>query len=45
MARVAMQSTQIRGYDAEDAPQITRLFYETVRSVNRTDYSEEQVEA
>lgn len=28
-----------------DAPAITRLFYETVRSVNRVDYSEQQVEA
>jgi putative acetyltransferase len=43
---VATESMKIRDYDAQDAPQITRLFYETVRSVNRADYySEEQVEA
>jgi putative acetyltransferase len=36
---------RIRGYEAGDACAIARLFYETVRSVNRADYSEEQVEA
>ena len=39
------ESTRIREYRAGDAPEIARLFYETVRSVNRADYSEEQVEA
>ena len=38
-------SVRIRGYEAGDAPEIVRLFYQTVRSVNRADYSEEQVEA
>ena len=45
MAGVAMESTRIRDYHAGDAPQVARLFYETVRSVNRADYSEEQVRA
>src|SRR5918993_4638541 len=45
MAAVATESVKIRDYDAEDAPQIVRLFYETVCSVNRADYSEEQVRA
>jgi putative acetyltransferase len=36
---------RIRAYEARDASAIARLFYETVRSVNRADYSEEQVEA
>ena len=35
----------IRDYKEKDAPEIVRLFYETVRSVNRSDYSKEQVEA
>ncbi len=39
------QTAGIRNYDAGDAPEIVRLFFETVRSVNRADYSEEQVEA
>ena len=38
-------NTKIRAYDAGDASGIVRLFYETVRSVNRADYSDEQVEA
>ncbi len=42
---MADRTTQIRDYRGEDAPEIARLFYETVRSVNRADYSEEQVEA
>ena len=52
----ADEKTKIRGADGGGnnagqglrrggRPAITRLFYETVRSVNRTDYSEEQVEA
>lgn len=36
---------EIRNYKEGDAYEIVRLFYETVRSVNRPDYSEEQVEA
>ena len=39
------ERTRIRDYDAGDAPEIARLFYETIRSVNRADYSEEQVRA
>ena len=39
------QVNRIRDYELADAPAIARLFYETVRSVNRADYSEEQVEA
>jgi hypothetical protein len=35
----------IRDYDRNDAFAITRLFYETVHSVNSKDYSEEQVRA
>src|SRR5918911_4500949 len=42
--RVA-ETTRIRDYQAGDAPEIARLFYETVRSVSRADYSDEQVEA
>ena len=36
---------RIRAYEADDASAIARLFYETVRSVNQADFSEEQVEA
>ncbi len=35
----------IRDYCRYDAPAITRLFYETVRLINRQDYSDEQVRA
>lgn len=42
---MVMQNRGIRTYEAGDAPEIVRLFFETVRSVNRADYSEEQVEA
>ena len=42
---LAEQAAKIRDYRAPDAPEIARLFYETVRSVNRADYSEEQVRA
>jgi putative acetyltransferase len=45
MTRMAAQTTQIRDYDVRDAPEIVRLFYETVHSVNRADYSDEQLEA
>ncbi|MDP9454801.1 MAG: GNAT family N-acetyltransferase [Actinobacteria bacterium] len=41
----AGQTARIRDYRASDAPELARLFYETVRSVNRADYSEEQVRA
>lgn len=36
---------RIRSYEKKDVYEIVRLFYETVRSVNRSDYSKEQVEA
>ena len=39
------ERTRIRDYDAGDALEIARLFYETIHSVNQADYSEEQVEA
>ena len=39
------QTTEIRDYRGGDAPEIARLFYGTVHSVNRADYSDEQVEA
>ena len=45
MAGMAAETTRIRYYEAGDALQIARLFYETVRSMNRADYSEEQVRA
>ena len=45
MVRMTAQTTRIRDYTAGDAPAIVRLFFDTVRSVNRADYSEEQVEA
>ena len=41
----AAQVNRIRDYEQADAPAIARLFYETVRAVNRADYSEEQVRA
>ena len=40
---MAAETTRIRNYEGGDVFQIVRLFYETVRSVNRADYSEEQV--
>ncbi len=36
---------RIRNYEARDALEIVRLFFKTVRSVNRAHYSKEQVEA
>jgi len=45
MIRTAVQNRGIRHYEAGDAPEIVRLFFETVRSVNRADYSDEQLEA
>lgn len=36
---------RIRHYEQGDAPEIARLFYEMVRSVNRAHYSEAQVAA
>ena len=45
MIRTAVQNRRIRDYEVGDAPEIVRLFFETVRSVNRADYSDEQLEA
>jgi putative acetyltransferase len=45
MIRTAVQNRGIRNYEAGDAPEIVRLFFETVHSVNRADYSNEQLEA
>jgi GNAT superfamily N-acetyltransferase len=45
MIRTAVQNRGIRDYEAGDAPEIVRLFFETVRSVNRANYSDEQLEA
>ncbi len=42
---MAAQNREIRNYEVGDAPEIVRLFFETVRSVNRADYSEGQIEA
>jgi GNAT superfamily N-acetyltransferase len=39
------EEIRIRPYEAKDTPEIVRLFYETIRSVNLADYSQEQVEA
>ena len=36
---------KVRDYEKRDATEIVHLFYETVRSVNRSDYSKEQIEA
>ena len=45
MIVMTVQNSGIRYYEAGDAPEIVRLFFETVHSVNRTDYSEEQLQA
>jgi GNAT superfamily N-acetyltransferase len=45
MIRTAVQNRRIRDYEVGDAPEIVRLFFETVRSVNRADYSDERLEA
>ena len=45
MVAMATHNATIRDYRAGDTPQIVRLFFETVRSVNRADYSEEQLKA
>jgi len=45
MVARAPRIIRVRGYEAEDAPEIARLFYETVRSVNRAHYSDEQLAA
>jgi putative acetyltransferase len=42
---MAAQNAGIRNYNLRDAPEIVQLFFETVRSVNRGDYSEEQLRA
>jgi hypothetical protein len=36
---------RVKNYEAGNAPQIVRLFYETVRPVSRTYYSGEQMAA
>ena len=43
MMGMAAQNRGVRDYKAGDAPEIVRLFFETVRSVNRADYSDEQL--
>ena len=35
---------EIRKYQAEDLEEIVQLFYETIQTVNRKDYLQEQVE-
>lgn len=35
---------ELRRYRKEDLEEVVQLFYETIRTVNRKDYSEEQVE-
>src|SRR4051794_35205999 len=45
MSVMTAQNLGIRNYEAGDAPEIVRLFFETVRSVNRADYSEEELHA
>ncbi|MGB3632732.1 MAG: GNAT family N-acetyltransferase [Rubrobacteraceae bacterium] len=42
---MAEKLIEIRGYKEKDAPQIVRLFYDTIHSINRSDYSDEQVAA
>lgn len=42
--RVA-ETTRIGDYREGDAPEIARVFYKTVRLVNRADYPDEQIEA
>ena len=44
-SELAGEAVEIRGYQEKDAPEIVHLFYETIHSVNRSDYSREQVEA
>ena len=45
MVAMATQNTTIRDYRPSDTPEIVRLFFETVRPVNRADYSDEQLKA
>ena len=40
-----LRSVEIRDYKKSDATEIVRLFYGTVHSINRADYSPEQIEA
>lgn len=42
---MATSEIEIRAYSERDAPEIVRLFHETVRSVNLADYSQDQVQA
>ena len=45
IARSRESTMEIRAYEKKDANEIVHLFHETVHSVNRSDYSREQVEA
>jgi hypothetical protein len=36
---MTVEEIRIRPYDARDAPEIVRLFYETIRTINLADYS------
>ena len=40
-----INTIQLRRYRPSDCAGILRLFYDTVHTVNRKDYTEEQVEA
>ena len=40
-----MQNIQIRKFAPEDGPSSARLFYDTVHTINRKDYTEEQLDA
>ena len=40
---MTVEEIRIRSYDEKDTPAIVRLFYETIRSINLADYSQEQV--
>ncbi len=42
---MAPKTLRVRAYDAGDAPEVVRLFYDTVHSVNRAHYTEDQVAA
>lgn len=43
--KLEVLGVRIRAYEARDAGEISRLFYETVHAVNRADYSPEQLRA
>lgn len=40
-----MKEVEVRPYVKRDAPEIARLFYETVHVVNRRDYTPAQLDA